>query len=302
MPNKINPPNLEHLRSFHEICTAGSIGAAIKKTGIARATLSRHINTLEADLSSILFVRSNSGLILTALGETVFKYADNIFKVASELYEAVITSNSTLTGNIKIIASSGIASIILPSIIADIDLPKQGLEIEIISTETVTMDSREDADIAISTKMPVRKDVIASKVGKIKFGIYASHEYLEKKGIPQSISELREHTFVGSIPPDLKQEIEMAWGSAAAEHTNVLRCANYPLIWQLVLAGCGIGVTHSALGDQNPCVKRILPEMEDLTLPVWLIAQPDIKSRSRIQLVYDILAKKMRLALKVYDN
>ena len=69
--NTIQFPNLEYLRSFHQVCISGSISAAVKDTGVPRATLSRHIAALETDLSSILFIRGSSGFIKTELGETV---------------------------------------------------------------------------------------------------------------------------------------------------------------------------------------------------------------------------------------
>jgi hypothetical protein len=57
-------------------------------------------------------------------------------------------------------------------------------------------------------------------------------------------------------------------------------------------------VTHRAQGDADPSVKLILAELGDLKLPVWLVAQPDLKRRARLQIVYSALAKKMRLKLK----
>ena len=83
--NKIQSPNLEYLRSFRQVCISGSILAAVKDTGVPRATLSRHITALETDLSSILFIRGSSGFIKTELGETVFEYAESIFEKATGL-------------------------------------------------------------------------------------------------------------------------------------------------------------------------------------------------------------------------
>ena len=99
----------------------------------------------------------------------------------------------------------------------------------------------------------------------------------------------------------LKQKIDGLWGQEVTAHINIIRCEDYPLIWQLVVAGCGIGVTHRAHGDSNPSVKRILPELQTLTLPVWLVAQPYMKERSRLKNFYGLLAKKMRSTLKVYN-
>ena len=75
----INPPNLEHLKSFYNVCTAGSIAAAVNETGIPRATLGRHITSIETDLSSVLFIRGARGFALINIGNTVLKYAENIF-------------------------------------------------------------------------------------------------------------------------------------------------------------------------------------------------------------------------------
>ena len=302
MNKKIKIPNLEHLRSFHEVCINGSIGAAVRTTGIPRATLSRHIASIEADLSSILFMRGNSGFVLTDLGKTVSEYANNIFETATNLSEAVISHNSELTGPIKIVSSSGIATIILPSIVADINFEVEGLQLQLVAQGSVSMDSKQDADIAIQTYRPIRKDLIASKLGEINYGIYASIEYLEKKGSPQSIQDLKGHCFVGTIPETLKQTLQVLWGQEVLDLDNVIKCEDYPLIWQLVVAGCGIGVTHRAQGDADPSVKLILAELGDLKLPVWLVAQPDLKRRARLQIVYSALAKKMRLKLKKYNN
>lgn len=302
MIKKIKSPNLEHLRSFYQICSTGSITAAVTKTGKSRATLSRHIASIEADLSSILFIRGAVGFILTDLGKTVFEYADNIFKAETNLSEAVISQNSELTGPIKIVASSGIASIVLPSIVADINFAIEGLQLTLIATGSVSMDSKQDADIAIQTHRPIRKDLIASKVGEISYGVYASVKYLEKKGTPQSLQDLKKHCFVGTIPETLKKTLRVLWGQEILDHNNVIQCEDYPLIWRLVVAGCGIGVTHRVQGDAEPSVKLILPELGILKLPVWLVAQPDLKKRARLKMVYSSLAEQIRAKLKDYHN
>ena len=298
----INPPNLEHLKSFYNVCTAGSIAAAVNETGIPRATLGRHITSIETDLSSVLFIRGARGFALTNIGNTVLKYAENIFDTATKLSNAVLLENSELSGPIKIVASSGIASIMLPSIIADINSKSSGLQLELISTNSVVMDSTQDADIAIQTHRPLRKDLIATKVGKINYGVYASVKYLEKNGTPETLDDLKEHCIVGTIPETLKRTLQTLWGQEVLDHANVIKCTDYPLIWQLIAAGCGIGVTHRILGDADSSVKLILTDLSALTLPVWLVAQPDLERRSRMQMVYDSLAEQIRFRLKESEN
>ena len=163
---------------------------------------------------------------------------------------------------------------------------------------SVNMDSKENADIAIQTYRPIRKDLIARKLGEIEYGIYASTKYINKKGVPQSLEELKEHFIVGTIPETLKQKCKVTYGQELLEHENSIKCQDYPLIWQLVVAGCGIGMTHRIQGDADPTVKRILTELNTFKLPVWLVAQPDLKKRARLKLVYNSLADQLRAKLK----
>ena len=67
----------------------------------------------------------------------------------------------------------------------------------------------------------------------------------------------------------------------------------------LANGGCRMWHWHDASfqGDNEPAVKRILTEMDTLTFPVWLVAQPDFKTRARVQLVYRYLADELRLVL-----
>ena len=126
-------------------------------------------------------------------------------KTAENLSEAVISKNSKLTGPIKIVASSGIATIILPSILANINFEIKGLQLELVSADSVSMDSKQDADIAIQTYRPSRKDLIASKLRRNKlWGFMHRLKYLEKNGVPQSIQDLENHCLIGTIPENFK--------------------------------------------------------------------------------------------------
>ena len=121
--------------------------------------------------------------------------------------------------------------------------------------------------------------------------------YLEKRGEPQSLSDLEDHCLIGTVPQSLKKVVQETFDIDLSKHEDLIKCEDYPLIWQMVVAGCGIGMTHLFQGDNEPAVKRILTEMDTLTFPVWLVAQPDFKTRARVQLVYRYLADELRLVL-----
>lgn len=47
------------------------------------------------------------------------------------------------------------------------------------------------------------------------------------------------------------------------------------------------------IGDTDPAVRRVLPNLEPLVFPIWLVAHRDFLTRSRIRRVYDVLAQDL---------
>jgi len=81
--------NYKQLHHFWNVAHAGGIVRASERSGLAPQTLSGQIATLEANLGVTLFRRQGRRLALTETGEMVLAYADEIFRVGSELEAAL---------------------------------------------------------------------------------------------------------------------------------------------------------------------------------------------------------------------
>lgn len=83
--------NYKQLHHFWSVARAGGIVRASERSGLAPQTLSGQIATLESDLGVTLFQRQGRRLVLTETGRMVLDYAEEIFRLGSELEEAVRT-------------------------------------------------------------------------------------------------------------------------------------------------------------------------------------------------------------------
>ncbi|WP_373049544.1 transcriptional activator NhaR [Vulgatibacter sp.] len=81
--------NYHHLFYFWTVVREGSVTAASRKLRLAQPTVSAQIRMLEESLGEKLFAREGRRLVPTDVGRTVFRYADEIFALGSELREAV---------------------------------------------------------------------------------------------------------------------------------------------------------------------------------------------------------------------
>jgi LysR family transcriptional regulator, transcriptional activator of nhaA len=81
--------NYHHLYYFKVIASEGSIAKAGKVLRLGQSTLSTQLKQFEDALGKSLFDRRKRSLILTELGGVVLEYANEIFRLGSEMTEAV---------------------------------------------------------------------------------------------------------------------------------------------------------------------------------------------------------------------
>ncbi len=81
--------NYHHLLYFWTVAREGSVAAATRKLNLAQPTISMQLAKLQRSLGCQLFERVGRGLVLTEMGQTVFRYADEIFDLGRELQSVV---------------------------------------------------------------------------------------------------------------------------------------------------------------------------------------------------------------------
>ena len=81
--------NYHHLYYFWTVARAGSIAKASGELRLSQPTISNQIKTLESALGHKLFERQGRRLVVTDVGRTVVRYADDIFHTGRELMLAL---------------------------------------------------------------------------------------------------------------------------------------------------------------------------------------------------------------------
>jgi len=81
--------NLKHLRYFWAVAREGSIVGAAELLHVTPQTISGQLRLLEEQVGSALFRRAGRGLVLTETGRLVLGYADEMFRLGSELEQVL---------------------------------------------------------------------------------------------------------------------------------------------------------------------------------------------------------------------
>lgn len=81
--------NYHHLLYFWTVAREGSIARATQKLHLTQPTISAQIRALEGSLGEALFTRSGRRLVLTEMGQVVYRYAEEIFTLGRELQDVL---------------------------------------------------------------------------------------------------------------------------------------------------------------------------------------------------------------------
>lgn len=81
--------NYHHLLYFWTVARTGTIASASKELHLSQPTISTQLKTLEEALGHQLFQRVGRRLVLTEVGRSTFRYADDIFRLGRELQQSL---------------------------------------------------------------------------------------------------------------------------------------------------------------------------------------------------------------------
>ncbi|OEO30437.1 LysR family transcriptional regulator [Devosia insulae DS-56] len=280
-------------RAFLVTAEEGSLSAAARALGMAQPTLGRQVDALEEELGVVLFERVGRGFTLTPSGEELLEHVRAMGEAANRVSLVSMGQAQAIEGTVKIAASEAHAMILLPPILVKLRAIEPGIRIEIVAGSGSSDLRRREADIAIRNYRPEEPDLIAKKLRDIPARLYATPGYIERLGNPKLPYDLRHADFINIDRTGLFLKGMNGLGMGLTEKNFPIMTENYLVMWGMVKGGLGIGVQDALIGDAEPLVRRVLPELQPLVFSMWLVAHREVNTSRRVRVVYDLLAAEL---------
>lgn len=217
--------NYHHLFYFWTVARAGSIARASEELRLAQPTISNQLKTLESNLGVKLLERQGRRLVLTDVGRTVLRYADDIFRTGRELQQAVrgLPTGQRLrlvAGVVDVIPKRMAALLLQPAVDAHPDLVlvcREGPLPQLLGALAVHELDVVIADVPASEEVKVK--AFNHRLGDCGTSFFASarHAHL-KKGFPRSLDGAP--ALLPSQATALRRSLE-TWFDAAGIHPAV---------------------------------------------------------------------------------
>ncbi|MCP4070780.1 MAG: LysR family transcriptional regulator [Hyphomicrobiales bacterium] len=280
-------------RAFLVTAEEGSLSAAARALGTTQPTLGRQVDALEQELGIVLFQRVGRGLALTPAGLELLDHVRTMGEAASRVSITAFGRSQSIEGTVCISASETYAAMLLPPVIAKLRLAEPKISVEIIASHTTSDLRRREADIAIRNFRPTEPDLIAKKIREVPARLYATPQYIKKIGNPKHPKDLDSADFINISSGDIFMNTLNGLGFNLTKNSFPILSENYLVMWELVKQGLGIGILDGNIGDAEPLVRQVLPNLEPLIFPIWLVAHRELHTSQRIRMVFDLLATEL---------
>lgn len=278
------------VRAFLATAEEGSFSAAARALGQTQPTLGRQVAGLEEDLGVTLFERVGRGLTLTPAGLELLGHVKSMGDAAARLSLAATGQSQSIEGRVRITAVDIMAAYTLAPVFKRLRAIAPRLDIEVVASNDLRDILRREADIAVRHVRPEQPELIGRLVQEAEGTYYAATTYLERRGRPADKADFAKHDFVSYGNPEEMIAFTRPLGIALTAENFRIGSSTGMVTWEFVKQGMGISVMSTQVGDSTPGVERVLPDLEPIVYPVWLITHRELHTSRRIRLVFDALA------------
>jgi DNA-binding transcriptional LysR family regulator len=276
-------------RAFLAVLEEGSLSAAARRLRLSQPTVRSRIAALEAALGTTLFTRSINGLTPTDSARALAGPARAMSLASDVFMRAASAAPGEIAGAVRVSVSEFMGTVVIPPMLATLRARYPRITVELDVTNRPADLLGQEVDVAVRTFPPRQDALIARKVGSIPLAFFASADYLERRGHPQTVDDLAEHDLIGPdrSQADLQLAASIAPGLAAARF--VLRTDSHPAQLAAARAGVGIAVVQVPVASRDPGLCRVLPDTVAARLETWIVTHEDLKTVAKVRAVFDHL-------------
>lgn len=270
------------LRTALMLARLGTVSAAAEALSVHRATVNRHIDILEAEFRAPLFQRHARGYALTETGKEMLEVVGRADEMFTDLSGRSRGQAGRITGNLVVTVLAEVAPLVLPVLSTfHFAHPQIGLEL-IASTELARLEHGEAHVAFRAGPKPDTPDYVVKLFRTVHFGLYASQDYISRKGNPKA-DGFEGHAFVGGIhKPSRLPYAEWLLRHVAPED-YALNTTHQQTMISAIKEGIGIGFMPEYEAREDTNLVEIIAPSDEWIVPIWTVTHVDLHRTEKVQ-------------------
>jgi DNA-binding transcriptional LysR family regulator len=294
--------DLNLVKAFVCVVEGQSFTEAGKLLGLPKSSVSRRVSELEDELGVRLLHRTTRKLTLTDAGRAYFEQAERALHGLDAAAEAASGLDREPRGVVRMVVPVELGVMTISDYLAEFTRRYPEINVELSLDSRAVNLAEEGFDIGIQTRRSIDASVVARRLGSIDAGMFASVEYVERRGAPQSLDDLARHDCILLRPQQQKAlwKLEHLDGTTSTVEVHGRVSTDETLfVWQAVRSGLGIGilplhaVSACTEAGKIPPLVRALPEYAVRGAELQVVTPGGSKRPHRVTLLRDFLIESL---------
>jgi DNA-binding transcriptional LysR family regulator len=289
MPDKKRTAQLDwqDVRYFVALARHGTLSATARALRVNHATVARRVVSLETVVGRLLFERRADGYPLTPEGKAVLDEASAMEEAALSVLRR-LDAGTQLSGLVRLTAGRMLAESFLIDRLREFRERYPAINVEFIDEARVVSLARREADIALRFGSPKDSELVARRVARLTFGLYASPAYRDRLDAGEPLA------FIG-FDEESDFVAEAAWLTRElGEERFVFRANTQAAQAAAARAGYGVALLPRYLAANDPGLAQVSLGERLPTRDVWLLLRRELTRVPRIRAMADYLTELFR--------
>ena len=276
----------DDIRYLLALVRQGSVRAAATQLQVNHTTVSRRIRRMEKRLGSRMVQKTPGGYQLTSSGEAMLAAGERIEHDLASVLKQVEGADQDVSGRVSITLTDILLKL-ARTVITELLDTYPGLVIELSSTPSIADIMRLDSDIALRLISRPPEDLVGRRIARISAAVYGA----ATSGLTPQNVHLETARWVRWREPWSQNRLDTWVQENYPDSETGARVDSNFALENMVAGGAGIGVLNPWSADKRDDVVRLTPDIDELTLDLWLLTHPDLRGVRRVKVVADALAE-----------
>lgn len=281
------------LRYFLAVARTGSTLAASKQLRVSQSTVSRRITALEEKVEVSLFIRKPSGYELTERGRAVLASAEDVEAAILSFSDGIAAESRRLSGTVRLSTVESAANAWVIPAIGLLRAEHPEIRVELLTSEHYVDLLRGEADVAVRFgPRPEQDSLIARHLVDMLEGCYATVEMVERLGMPEDVVDLARYPLIASTDAN---SVTNRWFAEHVPDAEIAhRASSMSSIIASVRSGLGAAILPCMMADAVPSLVRLLPPIDELTTPGWMVTTDEARRQPHVRAVIDRVVEQIQ--------
>jgi DNA-binding transcriptional LysR family regulator len=280
---------IDLMKLYARLCETGNFSRTARDLRTTQPTVSKRLQALETQLGTRLVERNTRGLRPTDTGLMYYEQCKRWLAEMDDVHEKLHAARKAPRGRLRLSVPVSIGQVRLARIAFSFQQQYPGVEIDLSLTDRRVDLVEEAVDVAIRIGQVGSTQVVARKLARYRPVLVASPTYLQRRGSPSTLAELRTHRilYYGMRPESVSHRGQ----SYMLPRDSELVLSDSLVLREAIREGVAVGLLSPWLVKRDierGTLDRVLPDAvgEEFFVHAVYLASRSLPARIRAFLVH----------------